>query len=101
MNAQSRTSLLFSGAAVTVRAPNCRTDLSFMSGSNYWAPERTGNHEEDGATGRRYANELADFMRRGGGPNILFFICKDMPVDRAAWGPVEISFFSSIALALI
>lgn len=37
--------------------------LSFVSGRNSWNPVRTGDYGTDTAAGRRYADELLNFIR--------------------------------------
>jgi hypothetical protein len=110
MNAQSRSSLLASGAAATPAftvIPGSSSlrrreaQLPFIRGANFWNPERSGDYNCDLETGRRYGRDLVNYIRRlEAPPTMLKHICGAMPPDRDEWGAVELGFFSALGSAL-
>ena len=73
--------------------------FSFMADGK-WAPERTGDHSADCATGRRYAKELIAVIRQEDNPAFFGTVARAI-TEGGQYGAIEIGFCSVIGIEIL
>lgn len=80
---------------------NIYAGLSFAApDASLWSPKECGDWAKDNATGRNYADELVGQMRDHNNPAMLAHIVTAISM-RGIIGPVEVGFFTRIAVLTI
>lgn len=67
----------------------------------YWEPDRSGEWDEDCATGRKAAADLVSYIKRSNNPHILRLVLADMFRDGRKGDGVEVGFMSASSAMMV